>query len=57
MQGGSVGISKVLEAKNLEQLSLSYREIRLMGKGGVSVGGVVCLHALGFHGWVCQELH
>lgn len=27
-----------------------------MGKGGVSVGGLVCFHALGFHGWVCQEL-
>lgn len=52
MQGGTAGISKVLEATNLEQLSLSYHEMRLMGKGGVSAGGVVCFHALGFHGWI-----
>lgn len=29
MQSVSVGISKVLEVKNLEQLSLSYHEIRM----------------------------
>lgn len=57
MQGGTLGIDQVLEAMNLEQLSLSYHEMMLMGKGGVSVGGVVCFHALSFHGWICQELH
>lgn len=55
MQGGTLGIDQVLEAMNLEQLSLSYHEMMLMGR--VSVGGVVCFHALGFHGWICQELH
>lgn len=57
MLGDTVGISKVLETKNLEKSSLSYHEMRLMGKGGVSVGGVVCFHALGLHGLICQELH
>lgn len=55
MLGDTVGISKVLEAKNSGKLSLSYHKMRLMGKGGVSIGGVVCFHALGFHGWICQN--
>lgn len=53
VQGGTVGISKVPEAKNLVKLSLSYHAD---GKRR-SVGGVVCFHAFGFHGWICQELH
>lgn len=55
MQGGTIGISQVLEAMNLEQLSLSYHEMRLMGKEGVSVSGVFCFHAHGFYGWICKE--
>lgn len=54
--GGLAGISTIREARNLGQLSLSYGK-GVMGKGGVSVGEVVCFHRLGFQDWLYQEFN
>lgn len=53
---GPAGISTIREARHLGQLSLSYG-IGVMGKGGVSVGVVVCFHRLGFQDWLYQEFN
>lgn len=54
--GGLTGISTIREARDLGQLSLFYG-IGVMGKGGVSVGEVVCFHNLGFQDWLYQEFN